>query len=104
MSDIVIRHITAADDEAMGTIARENLKAFGLDVPGTAYFDSEIMHLSGYYDAVPGRRSYFVATDADGTLLGGGGLAEFGPLENTAELQKLYLSDAAKGMVSARAL
>ena len=97
MSDVEIRHITAADDEAMGTIARENLKAFGLDIPGTAYFDPEIMHLSGYYDAAPGRRSYFVAIDADGTLLGGGGLAEFESLENTAELQKLYLSDAAKG-------
>ncbi len=97
MSDVTIRRITAADDETMGTIARENLKAFGLDIPGTAYFDPEIMHLSTFYDAEPARRSYYVAIDEDGTLLGGAGLAEFEPLADTAELQKLYLSDAAKG-------
>ncbi len=95
--DVTIRPISAADDEAMGTIARQNLKAFGLDIPGTAYWDPEIMHLSEFYGAAPERRSYFVALDADGVLLGGGGLAEFEPLEGTAELQKLYLGDAAKG-------
>ncbi len=97
MDDVTIRYIEPGDDEAMGTIARENLKAFGLDIPGTAYFDPEIMHLSEFYGAEPARRSYFVAVDADGALLGGGGLAEFEPLEGTAELQKLYLSDDAKG-------
>lgn len=97
MSAVTIRPITAAEDEAMGTIARENLKAFGLDIPGTAYYDPELMHLSAFYDADPARRTYFVAIDEDGTLLGGGGLAEFESLEGTAELQKIYLSDAAKG-------
>ncbi len=97
LDDITIRRIAAADDEAMGTIARENLKTHGLDVPGTAYFDPEIMHLSAFYNAVPERRTYFVAIAQDGTVLGGGGLAEFEPQEGTAELQKLYLSDAAKG-------
>lgn len=98
-ADVTIRPIAAADDEAMGTIARQNLKAFGLDIPGTAYFDPEIMHLSEFYGAAPDRRSYFVAVDAGGAglLLGGGGLAEFEPLGGTAELQKLYLGDGAKG-------
>ncbi len=81
----------------MGTIARANLKAFGLDIPGTAYFDPEIMHLSAFYDAAPEKRAYFVAVDETGAVLGGGGLAEFELLSDTAELQKLYLSDAAKG-------
>lgn len=48
MSEVAIRPITEADDERMGTIARGNLAAFGLDIPGTAYFDPEIMHLSAY--------------------------------------------------------
>lgn len=91
-----MRPITAADDERMGTIARENLRAFGLDIPGTAYFDSEIMFLSSYNALAPERRAYFVVEDAEGRVLGGGGLAEFEPLEDTAELQKLYLADAAK--------
>lgn len=92
-----MRPITAADDERIGTIARENLKAFGLDIPGTAYFDPEIMCLSSYNALAPERRAYFVVEDAEGHVLGGGGLAEFEPLEDTAELQKLYLADAAKG-------
>lgn len=97
MGDVTIRPITAGDDEQMGTIARENLRAAGLDIPGTAYFDPEIMRLSRFYDADPARRSYYVSVDACGNVLGGAGLAEFEPLENTAELQKLYLADAAKG-------
>ena len=97
MSEVAIRPITAADDERMGGIARGNLAAFGLDIPGTAYFDPEIMHLSSYYAVAPERRAYFVAEDAGGSVLGGGGLAEFTPSEGTAELQKLYLADAAKG-------
>ncbi len=97
MDGVTIRFIAAADDEAMGTIARQNLKAAGLDIPGTAYFDPEIMHLSKFYGSAPDRRSYFVAVGEDGALLGGGGLAEFEPLEGAAELQKLYLADAAKG-------
>ena len=97
MDNITIRPITARDDERIGAIARENLKAAGLDIPGTAYFDPEIMHLSRFYGADPARRSYYVSVDACGNVLGGAGLAEFDPLENTAELQKLYLADAAKG-------
>ncbi len=97
MGNVTIRPITAADDERMGTIARENLEAAGLDIPGTAYFDPQIMHLSAFYGMDPARRSYLVAVDAAGQVLGGAGLAEFEPLENTAELQKLYLADAAKG-------
>lgn len=97
MDNMTIRPITAADDEQMGAIARENLKAAGLDIPGTAYFDPEIMHLSSFYGERPERRAYYVAVDAAGQVLGGAGLAEFEPLEDTAELQKLYLADAAKG-------
>lgn len=97
MGDVTIRPITAGDDEQMGTIARENLRAAGLDIPGTAYFDPQIMCLSTFYDAAPERRAYYVVVDAAGRVLGGAGIAEFDPLENTAELQKLYLADAAKG-------
>ena len=82
-----MRPISAADDERIGTIARENLRAFWLDIPGTAYFDPKIMCLSSYYALAPERRAYFVVEDAEGRVLGGGGLAEFEPLEDTAELQ-----------------
>lgn len=97
MDNVTIRPITTADDERMGVIARENLKAAGLDIPGTAYFDPEIMHLSTFYGADPGRRAYYVAVGEGGRVLGGAGVVEFEPLENTVELQKLYLADEAKG-------
>ena len=97
MGGMTIRPITADDDEAMGTIARDNLAAVGLDIPGTAFFDPEIMHLSGFYDEDPMHRRYYVAVDDVGRVLGGCGLAEFLPLDSAAELQKLYLADEAKG-------
>ncbi len=97
MSDIIIRQITADDDAAIAAIIRANLEAYRLNIPGTAYFDPELDHLSTYYDAAPDRRAYFILTDAAGTVLGGAGLAEFSGLDACAELQKIYLTDSTKG-------
>ena len=102
--ETVIRSITAADNAAIAAIIRANLAAHGLDIPGTAYFDPELDHLSDFYGADPNRRAYFVVEDADGTVLGGVGIAEFGGLDSCAELQKLYLADAAKGKGLGKAL
>ena len=85
--------LRAEYDAAMARIVRENLKAHGLDIPGTAYFDESLDHLSRYYDA-PGR-GYWVLWD--GRVAGGAGLAETDVLPGFAELQKLYLRDDAKG-------
>lgn len=91
------RKIEAADDQKIAEIIRANLEKLGLSVPGTAYFDPELDHLSAYYQADPARRAYFVALDEDGQVVGGVGIAEFAGIENCAELQKLYLDDRAKG-------
>lgn len=93
----LIRPITPADDAQIAQIIREDLRQFHLDIPGTAYFDPELDHLSLYYGAAPERRTYFIAADRDGQVLGGAGVAEFSGLPCCAELQKLYLSDAARG-------
>ena len=97
METITIRPITPADDAAIARIIRENLKAFHLDIPGTAYFDPELSCLSGFYRAKPDRRAYFIAANRDGSVIGGVGIAEFEGLPNCAELQKLYLCNDAKG-------
>jgi putative acetyltransferase len=81
-------------DAAMAAIIRAALKAHGLDIPGTAYFDEALDHLSVYYDR-PGR-AYYVLLE-DGAVTGGVGLAEFEGLPGCCELQKLYLSPAARG-------
>ena len=97
MSEYVIRPICPQDDLQIARIVRANLEAYHLDIPGTAYFDPELESLSRYYSAKPDLRAYFVAADTAGNVVGGVGIAEFSGLAQCAELQKLYLCDAAKG-------
>ena len=89
------REMTEADNEAVAALVRDNLKQFGLDIPGTVYFDDGLDHLSEFYGN--NERRYFAVEDETGRVIGGIGFAGFEPMENTAELQKLYLNDSAKG-------
>ncbi len=92
-----VRPLTVEDDSLIAEIVRTNLKKFHLDIPGTVYFDPELDHLSRYYGSLPDKRGYFIATGDGGQVIGGVGVAEFDGFENCAELQKLYLTDQAKG-------
>lgn len=91
------RRIEEADNKRIAEIICANLEKLHLDIPGTAYFDPELEHLSAYYNSVPSKRAYFVAIDEDGQVVGGVGVAEFEGIEDCAELQKLYLDDCVKG-------
>jgi putative acetyltransferase len=93
---MIYREITPADDASIASIIRANLKAHHLDIPGTAYFDPHLDHLSTYYLADPAKRYYLIAEE-EGAVAGGVGLAELSFFEDCAELQKLYLTDAVKG-------
>lgn len=95
--DIIIRPITSAEDAAMAAIIRSNLEYYHLNIPGTAYFDPELAHLSEYYQQKPEQRAYMVLLNADKMVLGGVGIAEYPGMAQCAELQKLYLSDIVKG-------
>ena len=90
------RKIEAADDAEIARIIRSNLEKLGLNIPGTAYFDPELDHLSAYYHSRPDKRVYFIALE-EGQVIGGVGVAEFDGIEACAELQKLYLADSVKG-------
>lgn len=90
------REINKADDTVLADIVRRNLKAHGLDIPGTVYFDDNLDHLSDFYLGDKARRYYFIAVEDD-EVVGGVGLAEFEYFEDCAELQKLYLTDCVKG-------
>ena len=94
---MTVRKLSGEDDKALAELVRDNLKAYGLDIPGTVYFDENLYHLSDYYNAEPKKRVYYVLTDETDSVLGGAGLAEFEGLEDCAELQKLYLCDSVKG-------
>ena len=89
------REITTADNEAIAALIRDNLEQAGLDIPGTVYFDEGLDHLSDCYGDKEHR--YFVMEDEDGKVIGGIGFAGFEPMQDTAELQKLYLADRSKG-------
>ena len=86
--------ISSAYDPFVAELVRSNLKAYHLDIPGTAYFDESLDRLSLYYDR-PGR-AYDVLLK-DGAVSGGVGLAECGAFSDCCEMQKLYLADSAKG-------
>ena len=86
--------LTPQYDVDLAGLIRSSLKAHQLDIPGTVYFDEGLDHLSGYYD--DSGRAYYVLVDED-VLIGGIGLAEFNGFDKCCELQKLYLSDEAKG-------
>ena len=91
------RRIASDDDEAIAKIIRENLERVHLDIPGTAYFDPELDHLSTYYCSDNRKKAYFVALDENDKVVGGVGAAEFAGIPDCAEVQKLYLDDSAKG-------
>lgn len=84
------------DNSILAEIIKDNLKSHNLDIPGTVYFDDNLNHLSDFYLESP-KRAYFITLDDDNNIIGGIGLAELEFMDDTAELQKLYLTDAAKG-------
>ena len=88
----IFQPIRPEHDAAMAELVRVNLKNHKLDIPGTAYFDDALDHLSAFYRR-PGRE-YNVLME-NGTVVGGIGIAEF--RGDCCELQKLYLSEAVKG-------
>ncbi|HEX8950773.1 MAG TPA: GNAT family N-acetyltransferase [Polyangia bacterium] len=97
-----IRPIRAGDDAAVAAIIRTVMPEFGAEGPGFAIMDPEVDHMSAAY-ARP-RCAYFVVTDGE-RLLGGGGVA---PLddgdERTCELRKMYFLPEARGRGAGAAL
>ena len=99
---MIIRAIEPRDDAAMAAIVRRSLEAHGLNVPGTAYFDPELDHLSAHYGAATDR-TYFVA-EKDGEVVGGAGCSPVPGADGVAELQKLYVAAAWRHRGIARGL
>ena len=99
-----IRRISSADDARLAQIIRASLRDKGLDIPGTAYFDPELDHLSAYYLSDSDSRRYLVLVDENDLAVGGVGLSclSWDPL--CAEVQKLYLAGHVKGRGLGRTL
>ncbi|MGZ3408384.1 MAG: GNAT family N-acetyltransferase [Polyangia bacterium] len=99
---LTIRPIAAGDDAAVAAIIRTVMPEFGAKGPGFAINDPEVDHMSAAY-ARP-RAAFFVVTDGE-RVIGGGGVA---PLENgdekTCELRKMYFLPEARGRGAGAAL
>ncbi|MBO7402045.1 MAG: GNAT family N-acetyltransferase [Lachnospiraceae bacterium] len=89
------REIKTEDDVTVAALVRSNLEKHGLNIPGTVYFDPSLDNLSSVYGKPDSR--YYVLTGGSGEVVGGIGFAGFKPIKDTAELQKLYLDESAKG-------
>jgi len=95
-TDYKIREMHIKDNQAVAELVRVNLENNGLNIPGTAYFDLSLDNLYEFYSQ-KNSRGYYVLVDANDSVVGGIGFAEFDLFESCAELQKLYLADSAKG-------
>lgn len=97
MRKITIRKIEERDDAALAAIVRERLRQYHLDIPGTAYYDPDLDHLSGYYSKRKETGAYFVAERDDGAVVGGIGVERFAAFDHCGEIQKLYVAAAEAG-------
>lgn len=94
MSEYRYELLTQQRDAELAALIRRSLKARGLDIPGTVYFDEGLDHLSDYYDHPD--RAYFILLKED-RLVGGIGLDPISVFPDCCELQKLYLEDEDQG-------
>jgi len=91
----VVRKIRQEDNAAMALILRSSLKEFGLDIPGTAYYDESTDHL--YESFQKEGSTYFIALE-NGKVIGGVGIFPTNGLpEDTVELVKMYLAPQSRG-------
>lgn len=89
--EVNLRPIKKEDNESIARIIRTALEDYGLDKPGTAYYDPQLDNLSDYYNNQD-RAEYFVL-EKDDQVIGGGGYSAFAQREDVAELEKLYIDE-----------
>ncbi len=92
---LTIRPISPDDDRAVAAIIRAVMPEFGAQGPGFAINDPEVDFMSAAY-ARP-RAAFFVVTDGE-RVIGGGGIAPLDAGDGaTCELRKMYFLPEARG-------
>lgn len=98
---MLIRPIKPADNPALAKIIRDTLTEFGANQPGTVFYDATTDALSDLFRQ--SGSAYYVAENADGQIVGGGGIYPTKGLpEKTCELVKMYLLPHARGKGTGR--
>ncbi len=90
-----IRLIAPSDNVSMAAILRRSLEEFGLNIPGTAYFDESTDRLFESFQK--DKAAYFIAEENGEILAGAGIYPTEGLPEDTVELVKMYVSLAHRG-------
>lgn len=98
-----VREIEAKDNQIIEQIIKRSLESVHLDIPGTAYFDPQLSHLSSYYQQNENAK-YWVVVDREDVPVGGVGIAPYDEKKGICELQKLYLAPKAQGKGLAKEL
>lgn len=98
-----IREIKEKDNKTMKQIIKRSLESFGLNIPGTAYFDPQLGSLAQFYKEQSNAKYWVVVNEQD-EVLGGVGIAPFGQKTEICELQKLYITPEAQRMGLSRKL
>jgi putative acetyltransferase len=94
--DIQIRTIQSSDNSGIAAIIRNTLAEFGVNRPGTVYYDSSTDRLSEVFQT-PGS-IYYVAFNQDKLVGGAGIFPSDGLPADTCELVKMYLIPEIRGM------
>lgn len=100
--NLLIRPIQQSDNPHLAVIIRNTLAEFGAANPGTVFFDATTDAL---YELFQTEKSAYFVAEADGKILGGGGIFPTENLpEDTCELVKMYLLPEARGIELGRTL
>ena len=95
MNEIVLRTIQPADNAAIANIIRTSLTEFGVNKPGTVFYDESTDHLYELFNK--NGAVYFVA-ETDKELIGGAGIYPSDGLpDDVCELVKMYIKKEARG-------
>ncbi len=101
--DIFTRNIVSSDNATLANIIRRSMEEFGVNKPGTVYFDETTDHLSDVFQSNP-KSKYFIA-ESHGKIVGGAGIYPTKGLpDGVCELVKMYLSKEARGLGLGRML
>jgi putative acetyltransferase len=93
--NIVIREIEPQDNAQMEEVIRACFHEFKIPLEGTAYSDPETPKM---YESYSNDNDVYYVIDADGEILGGGGVKPLRNHENdVCEIQKMYFSPKVRG-------
>ena len=99
---IVIREIKPQDNAQLEQVIRGCFHEFEIPLEGTAYSDPETSQM---FESYQNENDIYYVIDADGEILGGGGVKPLKNFENDiCEIQKMYFSPKVRSKGYGRAL